>query len=160
MKRNTESGFTLVELLIVLALTGIMAVAVVNLFRLMPRYYNQVQPQAEEEQSTEATLNFIARELRAAAMFSQDSDAVTLIFQDNSGNQITYALNSDRNLTRTQAGTTSVLLNDVSSWGITYFSSVDATKFYQITVTINQLSQMIRPRAIDGDITTTAGWTQ
>lgn len=61
-----ESGFTLVELMIVVLLSGLIAAAVYSVYRLQQRSYTVQEDVVEMQQNIRAGLDALKRELRAA----------------------------------------------------------------------------------------------
>src|SRR5690606_8737710 len=80
-KKKNESGFTLVEVLIALSLVTLVVLSVAGLLGGLPRFYLQVREDEESGEIIETALSFMAREIRFATMFHNDSDQEKLIFR-------------------------------------------------------------------------------
>jgi prepilin-type N-terminal cleavage/methylation domain-containing protein len=81
--RMVEAGFTLVEALIALVISGILATALVSLLVGQSRFYERTDDQMYAEQSLRATMDLVATELRMGApgdLLSAEADSVSLRF--------------------------------------------------------------------------------
>lgn len=78
-----ESGFTLVEALIALVISGVLASALISLLVGQSRFYERTDDQIYAEQSLRASMDMVATELRMASpsdLVSAEADSVTLRF--------------------------------------------------------------------------------
>lgn len=78
-----ESGFTLVEALIALVISGVLASALVSLLIGQSRFYERTDDQIYAEQSLRASMDMVATELRMGSpsdLLSAEADSVTLRF--------------------------------------------------------------------------------
>jgi prepilin-type N-terminal cleavage/methylation domain-containing protein len=78
-----ESGFTLVEALIALVISGVLASALVSLLIGQSRFYERTDDQIYAEQSLRASMDMVATELRMGSpsdLISAEADSVTLRF--------------------------------------------------------------------------------
>lgn len=78
-----EAGFTLVEILITLAISGVLATAMLSLMLGQSRYYERTDDQIWAEQSNRATFDLVSSEVRMASRFdllAAESDSVALRF--------------------------------------------------------------------------------
>lgn len=78
-----ERGFTLVEALIALTITGIVATALVSLLLAQSRFYQRTDDQMAAEQAAQATFDLVSSEIRmagAADLMEAESDSITFRF--------------------------------------------------------------------------------
>ncbi len=78
-----EAGFTLVEALIALVISGILASALVSLLIGQSRFYERTDDQIYAEQSLRASMDLVATELRMGApmdLITAQGDSVTIRF--------------------------------------------------------------------------------
>ena len=78
-----ESGFTLIEALIALVISGILASALVSLLIGQSRFYERTDDQMYAEQSLRASMDLVATELRMGSpsdLVSAEADSVTIRF--------------------------------------------------------------------------------
>ena len=81
--RLNESGFTLIEALVALVISGILASALVSLLIGQSRFYERTDDQMYAEQSLRASMDLVATELRMGApgdLVSAEADSVTIRF--------------------------------------------------------------------------------
>jgi len=80
---SDESGFTLVEALIALVISGVLASALVSLLIGQSRFYERTDDQLYAEQSLRASMDLVATELRmgsAADLVAAEADSVRIRF--------------------------------------------------------------------------------
>lgn len=80
---SDESGFTLVEALIALVISGVLASALVSLLIGQSRFYERTDDQMYAEQSLRASMDLVATELRMgspADLVSAEADSVRIRF--------------------------------------------------------------------------------
>ena len=80
---SNESGFTLIEALVALVISGILASALVSLLIGQSRFYERTDDQMYAEQSLRASIDLVATELRMGApgdLVSAEADSVTIRF--------------------------------------------------------------------------------
>lgn len=78
-----ERGFTLVEALIALTISGIVATALVSLLLAQSRFYQRTDDQMAAEQAAQATFELVSSEIRmagAADLMEAESDSLTFRF--------------------------------------------------------------------------------
>jgi prepilin-type N-terminal cleavage/methylation domain-containing protein len=78
-----EAGFTLVEAMIALIISGILASALISLLLGQSRFYERTDDQIYAEQSLRASMDLVATELRmggSADLLSAEADSITLRF--------------------------------------------------------------------------------
>ena len=82
-RARDESGFTLVEALIALVISGVLASALVSLLISQSRFYERTDDQMYAEQSLRASIDLVATELRMGSptdLVSATADSVTIRF--------------------------------------------------------------------------------
>lgn len=82
-RASDESGFTLVEALIALVISGILASALVSLLIGQSRFYERTDDQIYAEQSLRASMDLVATELRMGSptdLVTAQADSVTIRF--------------------------------------------------------------------------------
>ena len=83
LREPDESGFTLIEALIALVISGILASALVSLLIGQSRFYERTDDQMYAEQSLRASMDLVATELRMGApddLVAAQEDSVTIRF--------------------------------------------------------------------------------
>jgi len=78
-----ERGFTLVEALIALTISGIVATALVSLLLAQSRFYQRTDDQMSAEQAAQATFDLVSSEIRMAGaddLMEAEADSVTFRF--------------------------------------------------------------------------------
>jgi prepilin-type N-terminal cleavage/methylation domain-containing protein len=117
--RDGQGGFTLVEALIALVISGILATALISLLLGQSRFYERTDAQIYAEQSLRASMDLVSSELRmgsAADLLVAEPDSVVLRFDvlravvcDDAGSDAValYALDriTDANLAGSFVGT-------------------------------------------------------
>lgn len=76
-----ERGFTLVEVLVALTISGIIATALVSLLTAQTRFYNRTDDQMWAEQTAQATFDLFSAEVRGAGagdLMAAEADSVSL----------------------------------------------------------------------------------
>jgi prepilin-type N-terminal cleavage/methylation domain-containing protein len=82
-RMRSESGFTLIEAMIALVISGILASAMLSLLLGQSRFYERTDDQIWAEQSNRATLDLMSSELRMASatdLLAAESDSVAVRF--------------------------------------------------------------------------------
>ncbi|MDO9080829.1 MAG: PilW family protein [Desulfuromonadales bacterium] len=99
MKLTTQKGFSLTELLVVVAITGVVSTAIMGFFISQQRSHTGQEQVTFIQQNARAGLGVMSRELRMAGFDPTRSG--TMIFQNPGKNTITFHidLNEDGNLT-------------------------------------------------------------
>lgn len=80
---RSDRGFTLVEALIALTISGIVATALVSLLLAQSRFYQRTDDQMAAEQTAQATFDLVSSEIRMAAatdLMEAEADSVTFRF--------------------------------------------------------------------------------
>jgi len=78
-----DRGFTLVEALIALTISGVVATALVSLLVAQSRFYQRTDDQMTAEQAAQATFDLVSSEIRMASaddLMEAEADAVTFRF--------------------------------------------------------------------------------
>lgn len=152
MPKN-ERGFTLIELLIAILLVSVLVLAVTGLLGRLPRFYQDLRTQEENQDNVWAALNFMVQELRPARGFHINSSANQLIFRDEGNQQIRYFLAG--NVLQRQEGIASPvpMVDNVTDWEIMYAvtNSADLSRFSRITLNFNGEAITVRPRIYRGE---------
>lgn len=81
--RSADGGFTLVESLIALVISGILATALISLLLGQSRFYERTDAQIYAEQSLRASMDLVSSELRMGAagdLIAAEGDSVALRF--------------------------------------------------------------------------------
>ena len=82
-RRRAEDGFTLIEVLIALTISGIIAASLVSLLVGQSRFYNRTDHQMNAEQVAQATFDLLSTELRMATgsdLLAAEPDSIALRF--------------------------------------------------------------------------------
>lgn len=78
-----EAGFTLVEVIVAMSITGMVATALLSLIMAQSRFYQRTDDQISAEQSAQATFELVSSELRMAGatdLMAAEADSVTFRF--------------------------------------------------------------------------------
>lgn len=111
-----NKGFTLVELLVVIALLGISIGVTNDILVSLVRSYNKTQIKNEVEQQANFVGLKIERELRSAAGTTSSGYTNNLVISNEAGGSVTYKLNGNKLQVENPTGSTAVDLT--SSTGI------------------------------------------
>ncbi len=98
-KSLKESGFSLVELLVVLAITGIVTAGTVNFMVSQSRSYNIQEDFHEMEQNARVAMNYLTNKLQMAQSSTLNPSANNITVQYNSNNPFTYTYNQPQQAT-------------------------------------------------------------
>jgi prepilin-type N-terminal cleavage/methylation domain-containing protein len=142
-------GFTLAELLVAMAMTGLVMAAVFVLQREGEQAYLLGSSRVEAQQNARSALDLMTRELRSAKSIASVSGSTDIMFVDQCGKNIRYSL-SDATLNRTgpitvypdcsNPSSTTPLIGRVQSFAMTYYSVYDvSTGTYTTTSTPGQV---------------------
>ncbi|NLY89018.1 MAG: prepilin-type N-terminal cleavage/methylation domain-containing protein [Firmicutes bacterium] len=162
MKKN-EHGFTLVELIIALLLLSVLVLVVSGMLAGLPRFYRDLRGEEEEKGEVWTALNFMARELRSARGFSENSTATELIFRNEKDQQIHYKHDTGSNRLQRRVGTGkwAPMIGNIraNDWEIAYSASKkdDPARFTRIVLKLKGESITIRPRMYRGE-SAGGGW--
>lgn len=117
---RTIKGFTLIEMIIVMVITGIVVVIAASIFRAgFTNYFAAVNATALSNQAVNAMAR-ISKELQQASSFTA-ANATSMTFTTTKGTTISYSW-SNPVITRT--GSTSQTLSDqVTSFSLSYYQS-------------------------------------
>lgn len=92
---NYNKGFTLVELMVTLSMTGIIVAAVYSTYTLQQKTYIAQDQVVEMQQNNRVAIFHMVRELRMAGYSPQDNDDVTITAATLSGISFKQDLNED-----------------------------------------------------------------
>ncbi len=141
-----ENGFTLVELMVALALTGIVTVAIYKTFTWQQRVYTVQDSVASMQQGLRAGMDILLKDLRMAGyspvtpglagITAASGNSMTFTIDRDSngisngtidpGETISYSVNSSGNLTRTVSGSPAVVdvvMDNVDTLDFVYYGS-------------------------------------
>lgn len=128
-----RAGFSTVELLVTLVITGIVGTAIVQLLVDQNQFYGALDQRALTERSTRATSELLHRELRSTApqdLLSADASGFT-IYQDSlratvctaSSGEVAAYLYHESSSPRLQSGTEATFYRDVQNGSYDYLSN-------------------------------------
>lgn len=143
MKQKFEQGFTLVELIIALFLLALLSVAGTGIFTTLTTGYRLTVPVSENNQNTQAALNFMTREIRGGNAFSGATNRIN--FTNADGQKVSYFLSADNQLIRSIGGVDTPLANNINNLVFAYNGAPNP--FSLITIQVNGMTQDIRPRS-------------
>jgi type IV pilus assembly protein PilW len=170
LKLKKTEGFTLIELMVSMAIGMVMLAAVTTTFMLQTKTYNAQQQINEMEQNARGVLDVITRELKMAGykpnggsfsgvtysttqlMIQTDLDASGGISTSTTANeQITYAYDStNKQITRAVgAGSALVLADNITAFTFSYLDSTGAST--TTSANIRQVSISITARTANPD---------
>jgi len=92
---NNESGFSLVELMVVVAIASMMLAAMYGLFITLSRSYTTEEVKADAMQDVRAALNFMIRDIRMAGLDPKRTDKFGIEEANSTKILFTSDLNSD-----------------------------------------------------------------
>lgn len=99
-----HSGFTLVEMLVTMAIVGIIIGSITLMFNNMSRQLTTQNANADLQQSARATLNFMAREIRMAGFTSLDDDDFGITQAESSSLGFSVDWDDDGEITDSHVG--------------------------------------------------------
>ncbi len=139
------AGFSLVELLVVIAMISVMLAALVGLFTNLSKSYTTEEVRANAQQDLRATMDLMVRDIRMAGLnppasgnfnfgiedatpikvlFTMDSEAggsFNGAFDPNSYERITYEFNNNQLWQTQDAGTPQPVIDNVTALTFTYW---------------------------------------
>jgi len=92
---NQEKGFTLVELMVVVALSTIIIVAIYSAYIIQQRTYYSQDQVIEMQQNIRAGLDMMTREIRMAGYDPTESNNPAISITAASNNSITFTMDLD-----------------------------------------------------------------
>lgn len=160
--KGKKNGFTLVETLIALSFLALLALAVAGLLGVLPRFYLELREEEESGEMIDTALSFMAREIRFATMFHNDSDQEKLIFrvkEDSNDLELHYLYDqADNRIQRWRLDASSgtgpceePMVDRVYEWEVRYSSPSGPDRFSQITLVLNGVQTTVRPRLFRGE---------
>jgi prepilin-type N-terminal cleavage/methylation domain-containing protein len=96
---RNQSGFTLVEMLVTMAIVGIILGSITLMFSNMSRQFTTQNANADLQQSARAALNFMAKEIRMAGFTSLDYEDFGVTQAESSSVSFTVDWNDDGSIT-------------------------------------------------------------
>ena len=140
--RNTRDGFTLAEILVSLAITGILIAAIAVAFDASVINYNQNRDHFLAVNNARQALLRVTTELRTAQAVNPDSLVNQCTFVDAGGNTITYRFDGDtQKLYLDKAGSSYTLCENVTALTFTKTTdtvdSVTYVKSVQLLITVS-----------------------
>ena len=97
-KKHTESGFTLVELLVAMAISGLVLTGIYQTFLLQSQHYNLNRQLVAMEQNLRAGMQFLESEIRMAGFDPSDKADAGVMTAGTNTIRITMDLNMDGDL--------------------------------------------------------------
>lgn len=143
MKQKLEQGFTLVELVIGVFLLAVLAAAGTGIFTTLTTGYRLTVPVGENNQNTQAALNFMTREIRGGNAFNGVANRIN--FTNADGQSVSYFLTADNQLVRRIGGVDTPLANNINNLAFAYNGA--SNQYSLITIQVNGMTQNIRPRS-------------
>jgi len=127
-KQSKQAGFSLLELLVALAVFVIVVVTATNTFTLVAASHRKISSQQEVIENGRFLLESIAKEIRFSQIYNDDGAALILSTKNQDGDDVTFTFdNGSKSLTKTAPGGTVTLNNDnVNILGQFYVSRVSA----------------------------------
>ncbi len=95
MKTTNNTGFTLVELLVVIAMLSVMLAALVGLFTNLSESYTTEEVRANAQQDVRAAMDLITRDIRMAGLDPTLSDNFGIIKAEDDNIRFTIDINLD-----------------------------------------------------------------
>lgn len=95
MSRVNDNGFTLVELVVTLAMSVIVIAAIYSAYTIQKKTYHNQDQVVEMQQNIRAGLDVMTRELRMAGYDPSDSAGATIVAANNRTINFTLDLNDD-----------------------------------------------------------------
>lgn len=135
--RRPHAGFTIVELMVALAILGIVSTAAFGIFVSLSRGYTRTNVAAESQQDLRLTIDFMVRDIRMAGL----DPLKTRVFGVTTALNDSLVFTADRNLngdlevpdeqiayqfaggtlTMNDGGTTATLCDGITDFAFTYF---------------------------------------
>ena len=142
--RGRRAGFTLVELLLAMTLTGVLGVAAVRLFVAQHQSFIRQGEGIRRTQNARAGFDLMTREMRnagydprgtaeagvttwSAHVFGWTADLDANGTVDGDGERVEYRLAEDGTLVRREDGVDVPVAEHVTELGFTYFADADGT---------------------------------
>jgi Tfp pilus assembly protein PilW len=140
MERFTnERGFSLAELVVAVATVGLVLAGIFYIERQGEEAYLLGSARVQTQQDARVALDMMTRELRSAARVTAITGSSDVVFVDEYGQNIEYAL-SGTTLNRTVGSATTSLIGGVETLTITCYSSYDvASGTYTATMDPHQV---------------------
>jgi prepilin-type N-terminal cleavage/methylation domain-containing protein len=146
---HDQRGFTLTELLVVVAILGLMLAAIVTVQMQGAQAYLIGSHRVEAQQNGRVALELMVRELRSATVVTAIPSATDLTFVDENGTTIRYSL-SGAVINRTSAGIPTPLIGGVITFNMTYFSAFNGATNTGTTTTDNTQVRLVLLQLVTG----------
>jgi len=130
--RRFTLAFTLVEALIVMAIASIFITVMVSMSLTTGRSFAEIVNYVDLDHNNRLALDNLSREIRQVSFLSS-FDPASVTFMDNDGQPVTYQYSSsNRSLTRTKNGTSTLLLNECDSLQFSMYQRAPLTNSYDL----------------------------
>ncbi|MBF0177126.1 MAG: prepilin-type N-terminal cleavage/methylation domain-containing protein [Magnetococcales bacterium] len=138
---HRSCGFSLVEMLLVILIMGIVSSLAAPLIGNYMEAYLQERDLNNVSTQDRLAMARMSRELRSATDITSDTvpfadQAQVQFTPQGGGSTVTYVVNGDNQLVRTQAGVSAVLADHVASIGFTSNNDAPPVRLVDITLTI------------------------
>jgi type II secretion system protein J len=97
--KSDKEGFTLIELMIAIAIFGILSVAVIRVYTGFTRSYTTQEVAAGVQQSLRAAIDIMAQDIWMAGLDTNPSDGVTFGITDATPSRIRFTSDRDQSTT-------------------------------------------------------------
>lgn len=131
-----QKGFTLVEALIVLLVTGIILIGLGSMVRVTHQSYEATRENTESQQAANFAMEMIVRDLRQAISVSPVTNPTVITFINENNQTVRYSWNA---ATRQLFRNSEILAENISGFQI----STSSTNLYRIGLTAQVESQLI-----------------
>jgi type IV pilus assembly protein PilW len=163
-----ESGFTLVDMLIGLAMASVILVAIISLFVTLGRSYTTQNVAAQVQQVTRAGIELMVQDIRMAGVNPLKTSGVGVVNAsastiqissdlnlngviDETYEQITYYLNGNRLMQQLFAGPPQPLVNNVTNLSFVYLDENNNPTAILTDIRMVEISMRVEEQAGRGE---------